>query len=114
MSGVISCNISIASIPSLATATLNPWRSKKREVTLRTVTESSTTRMVDLDSIRPLLASAAFVIFLTNCALRIRAIRSKISITEPSPMIVAAETPGIFDNCWPKGLTTTSMREPAI
>ncbi len=42
-SGRRSCSMAMASIPSLATITSIPCRSSSREVTLRTVTESSTT-----------------------------------------------------------------------
>ena len=116
-SGVSSCKISMASIPSLATTAVIPWRSKKREVTLRTVTESSTTNTIGCWRCTLLLSPFTLVAgwaSLIAGALRNKAIKSSIIITEPSPMMVAAEIPATCDSCLPSGFTTTSIRDPAI
>src|SRR5476651_2519590 len=98
MSGVWSCNSTSASTPSLAVNTFMPLRSSRRLVTLRTVTESSTTitssgRLCSTSTKVGTVSPAACWACKRPCSARMCASRSRISTTRPSPRMVAPEMP---------------------
>ncbi|MNF87960.1 hypothetical protein D3C84_704390 [compost metagenome] len=117
MSGRCSCSRAMASTPSLAVSTFMPLRSSRRLVTLRTVTESSTTitngGRSTSTSAGSRLALAERSCGCTRCAWRVRMVasRSRITTTRPSPRMVAPEMPWTPANCAPR-LFTTISREP--
>ena len=110
-SGVCSSRMARASMPSLAVSTFMPLRSSRRLVTLRTVTESSTTSTSSgrffSGSLRISGASTAWA-GKAGCRARMCASRSMISTTWPSPRMVAPVTPCTPENCGPRPLTTIS------
>ncbi|MCY1427142.1 hypothetical protein D9M71_429760 [compost metagenome] len=111
-SGRCSSSRAMASTPSLAVSTLMPWRSSRRLVTLRTVTESSTTitskarRGAGPSNWRWLPPPGRRAS--RRCWPRSWPSRSRISTTRPSPSSVAPDNPATAANCGPRLFTTIS------
>ena len=105
-SGLTSSNCNMASKPSLAVTTSMPRRSSNRLVTLRTVTESSTTIATRWS--RALSNETTLLCVATLFSERTNAAKSAIITTLPSPNTVAPAIPSKFANCAPRLLTTIS------